>query len=102
MANEFELAVMAELSEIKSLATKAASQAEATNESAIAATTALTDRIFAHPSGVVSTLQANIQEIKDERKSDAKWDRIHNILHYSLTPLVVVIHEIARKLGVSV
>lgn len=91
MATDFEIAVMNELSEIKSLATSAAS-----------ASTALNERLFNHGSGVVPTLQADIQEIKDERKSEAKWDRLHNILHYSITPLLFALHEIARKLGMPI
>lgn len=91
MASDFELAVMSELSEIKSLATSAAS-----------ATQALNERLFNHGSGVVSTLQSDIQEIKDERKSEAKWDRVHNILHYSITPLLIALHELARKMGAPI
>lgn len=102
MASEFEISVMQELSDIKSLATKAASAAEAAQDAATAATTAMSDRLFHPASGVIATLQADIQEIKDDRKSEARWERIHNIAHYSLTPIVVAGHSILRHFGINI
>lgn len=102
MANEFEVAVMQELSEIKSLATAAASAAEAANKAAVASSQALNERLFNHGSGVIPTIQRDIQDIKDDRKSEARWERIHNIAHYSLTPLLGVAHAIARHFGVDI
>ncbi len=99
---EFEILVTQELSEIKSLATKAASAAEAANDAAVAATSAMSDRLFHPQSGVIATLQNDIVEIKDDRKSDEKWTRIHNLAHYSLTPIVVGLHSIARHFGINV
>jgi hypothetical protein len=91
MANDFELAVLKELGEIKSVGTATA-----------ATLTALNERLFTDGSGVIPALHLNIQEIKDERKSDAKWDRLHNILHYSITPVLFALHEIARKMGMPI
>lgn len=99
MASEFEIAVMEQLSDIKSLATKAAAAAEAANASAVAASTAMTDRLFHPKSGVIVTLQSDIQEIKDARTSEARWDRFHNIAHYSLPPLLTFLHGVARHFG---
>ena len=91
MATDFELAVLHELGEIKAVAASSA-----------ATLTALNERLFTEGSGVIPTIQAHIQEIKDDRVREARWDRVHNIAHYSITPVLVVLHEIARKLGVSV
>jgi len=91
VATDFELAVMKELSEIKSLATKAASSTESLDE-----------RLFNGGSGVINTLQAHIQEVKEDRLRDEKWERLHNILHYSTGPLLITLHQIARKLGITV
>ncbi len=102
MATDFELQVMAELSEIKSLATAAAAAATAANTAAVAATTAMSDRLFHPQSGVISNLQGDIAEIKDDRKTDQRWERIHNVAHYSLTPLVVGFHAVLRHFGVNV
>ncbi len=88
---DFEAAVMRELSEIKTIATKAAVSTEALNE-----------RLFNHGSGVVTTLQADIDEVKQDRLRDEKWERLHNIAHYSLTPMVVAFHTIARHFGIDV
>ena len=63
---------------------------------------ALNTRLFDGGASVVTTLQNNIQEIKDERKSDARWERIHNIAHYSLGPMIVAFHSIARHFGLDV
>lgn len=90
-ASEFELQVLAELSEIKSVGSATAQQV-----------TSLETRLFNGGSGVVQTLQADIQEIKDDRKHDERWERLHNILHYSLTPLVVTIHSFARHFGINI
>ena len=91
MATDFELAVLKELSDIKSIATTAASNTEA-----------LSARLFDGESSVVSNLQNDIKEIKDDRKSDQKWERVHNIAHYSLAPLLVAIHALARHLGMEI
>lgn len=102
MASDFEISVMNELSAIKSMATKAASAAEAANDSAVAATTAMNERLFHPQSGVITTIQGEIKEIKEVRKSDERWERLHNTLHYSLTPLVVFAHAVARHFGMDV
>ena len=91
MATDFELQVLSELSEIKVAAA-----------TAVQGATSLDTRLFNSGSGVIANLQSDIQEIKDDRKTDAKWDRVHNIAHYSLGPLLVFLHEIARKLGVAI
>ena len=91
MASDFELQVLAELSEIKSMSASTAQQV-----------TGLETRLFNGGSGVVTTLQADIAEIKDDRKTDAKWERLHNIAHYSLTPIVVLAHAAARHLGIDI
>ena len=88
---EFESAVMNELSAIKS-----------TSASNAATLVALNERLFDGPSSVITTVQGDIQEIKDDRKTDARWERFHNVLHYSLTPVVVGIHSIARHLGINI
>jgi hypothetical protein len=88
---EFETAVMQELSEIKSVSAATAQQV-----------VSLESRLFNGGSGVVQTIQSDIQEIKADRKTDEKWERLHNVLHYSLTPLVVTIHSIARHFGVNI
>jgi hypothetical protein len=88
---EFETAVMQELSEIKSVSAATAQQV-----------VSLESRLFNGGSGVVQTIQSDIQEIKSDRKTDEKWERLHNVLHYSLTPLVVTIHSIARHFGVNI
>lgn len=91
MASDFELQVLAELSEIKSATATAAQRVEG-----------LETRLFNGGSGVIQTLQNDITEMKDERKTDQRWDRLHNILHYGLTPLVVGLHAIARHFGVEI
>lgn len=102
MASEFELRVLEELSEIKVIATSAANAARAADDSAVSAVSALNERLFNHGSGVIATLQGDIQEIKDGRRSDARWDKVHNVAHYSLTPILLSLHAIARHFGVDV
>ncbi len=99
---EFEILVTQELSEIKSLATKAASAAEAANDAAVAATSAMSDRLFHPQSGVIATLQGDITEIKDDRKRDEKWEKIHRTIHYATAPLLVTAHSIARHFGINI
>jgi hypothetical protein len=91
MASDFEFSVMQELSAIKS-----------TSASNAATLAALNERLFDGPSSVITTVQDDIQEMKDDRKSDARWERLHNVLHYSLTPVVVGIHLIARRIGINI
>ena len=91
MATEFEIAVLQELSDIKSLGAKTAQQV-----------TSLDERLFSGPSSVISKLQSDIMEIKSERKSDARWEKIHNTLHYSLTPFVVGAHAVIRHFGINI
>lgn len=89
--NDFEISVMAELSEIKSLATKA-----------VTLSTSLDDRLFNHGSGVVPVLQADIKEIKEDRIRDERWERLHNLAHYSTGPLLIALHQFARKIGITI
>lgn len=102
MASDFELAVMKELSEIKSRATSADVNAQAAKDASIAATQAMTDRLFHPQSGVITVLQADIKEIKEERVSDARWERFHNVAHYSLPPIMAFLHGIVRHFGIDV
>ena len=102
MASDFEISVMQELSEIKSVAATAAQAAIAAKEAALMSTQAMNDRLFHPQSGVIATIQADITEMKEERKVDAKWERVHNLAHYSLTPIVVVAHAVARQLGIDI
>jgi hypothetical protein len=88
---DFETAIMTELSDIKSTSARNAATLAALNE-----------RLFDGPSSVITTVQADIQEIKDDRKTDARWEKIHNVLHYSLTPIVVAVHATARHLGIDI
>jgi ATP-dependent Clp protease adapter protein ClpS len=90
-ATEFELQVLSTLSDIKAMAS-------ATQQKVVS----LDDRLFNAGSGVVTVLQADIAEVKAEKTSDAKWDKIHNILHYSIPPVLVALHELARKMGISI
>jgi hypothetical protein len=99
---DFETAIMTELSEIKSAATAANASAQAAKEAALMSTQAMNDRLFHPQSGVIATLQSDIQEIKDDRIRDEKWERVHNIAHYSLTPIVVAVHAVARHLGIDI
>ena len=91
MATDFEIAVMAQLGELKTIAATAAANTEALNA-----------RLFNGGSGVIHELQKDIQEIKDSRESEAKWTRLHNVLHYSIGPLLVLGHEIAKKMGIAI
>lgn len=91
MATDFELQVLDKLGEIQAQGMATATKLES-----------LEDRLFNGGSGVVQTLQNDIQEIKDDRANDKKWDKIHNIVHYSSIPLLGVIHAIMRKLGVNI
>jgi hypothetical protein len=100
--NDFELEVMATLADIKGAATAAAANAQAAKEAALMSTQAMNDRLFHPQSGVIATIQADITEIKEERKTDQRWEKVHNVLHYSLTPLVVAAHVIARHLGMDI
>jgi hypothetical protein len=88
---DFETLVIKELGDIRAIGTATAQRVES-----------LENRLFDGNSSVVSTLQADIQEIKDDRKSDARWSRIHNVAHYSLTPIVVALHAIARHFGIEI
>jgi hypothetical protein len=99
---DFELQLMQELSEIKSAATAAAANAVAAKEAALMSTQAMNERLFHPQSGVIATIQADIAEIKIDNKDDKRWERIHNIAHYSLTPIVVAAHAVARHLGIDI
>ena len=88
--SQFEISVMEQLSEIKTIASTAAANTEALNT-----------RLFNGGAGVISGLQADIQEIKDERKEEAKMNRIHNWIHYSLAPVLVGLHAVARHFGIT-
>ena len=91
MQTEIEALILKELGDIKS--TMSATEATVNT---------LKERLFDGPSSVITTLQSNISEIKKARETDQKWDRIHNIAHYGLTPLVVAIHAIARHFGIEI
>lgn len=88
---EFESFVTTELAKI-------ASNTAATK----ASLDGLTDRLFEGPASVIVTLQSDIQEIKDARASEARWDKFHNIAHYALPPLLAALHGVARHLGIDV
>jgi hypothetical protein len=88
---DFEVAVMKELGDIKAVGTATAQQV-----------TSLDERLFSGPSSVISDIKADIAEIKAERKSDVRWEKIHNTLHYSLTPFVVGIHAVIRHFGINI
>ncbi len=90
------------MTEFESLIVSKLSQIESDTAASKASLAAMNERLFDGPSSVISTLQGDIIEIKDDRKRDEKWERIHNILHYSLTPIAVALHSIARHLGVNV
>jgi beta-lactamase class D len=102
VASDFEISVMNELADIKSLATQANASALAAKEASIASTHAMSERLFDPQSGVICTLQSGIQEIKDDRIREARWEKIHNIAHYSLGPILIALHEIARKMGMNI
>jgi hypothetical protein len=89
--NEFEMEVLSRLGKIEVMATTSAAN-----------TDALKDRLFDGPSSVIGNIQTDISEIKEERKTESKWDRIHKILHYSITPVLLALHEVARKMGMPV
>lgn len=91
MATEFELQVLSELSEIKSVGAATTAKVDA-----------LDTRLFNGGTGVIHNLQQDIQEIIDERQEEQRWNRLHNILHYSIAPILVFAHALARKLGVNV
>jgi hypothetical protein len=91
MATDFELQVLEKLAKIESVGATTAQQV-----------TGLETRLFNGGSGVIHTLQQDIQEIKDDRKSDQRWERLHNVLHYSITPFLVTAHSIARHFGINV
>lgn len=90
MTDDHALQIMAQLSAIQALATEANTKI-----------TALDDRLF-NGSGVIATIEKDITEIKDDRKDDEKWERIHNVLHYSIGPALVGIHATLRRLGVNI
>ncbi len=91
MSTEFQSQVLKELSEIKSTGAATAQRVQS-----------LEDRLFNSGSGVIHTLQGDIQEIKDARTSEARWDRLHNVLHYGLPPLLMTLQTIARKMGLAI
>jgi hypothetical protein len=91
MATDFELQVLAELSEIKVTAATAA-----------ATSTALATRLFDGNSGVISTLQSDIIEIKQTAAEDRKSNNIKDYIHYSATPVLVGIHAFLKHLGVDI
>jgi hypothetical protein len=91
MMTEFESLVVSKLSEIEN--------ATATNAATL---TALNERLFDGPSSVITNLQADIDEIKEARKTDARWERLHNVLHYSTGPLLIMAHEVMRKMGIAI
>ena len=85
MASDFELQVLAELSDIKSSSAATAQQVAS-----------LEERLFNGGSGAVHSLQNAIEEMKAEKIRDDRWEHLHNILHYSLAPLLVTAHAVAR------
>ena len=91
MTTPTELLILQELSDIKAVGMKTAQQV-----------TSLDERLFSGPSSVIRDLKADIAEIKNERVSQAKWDRVHNILHYGIGPVLITIQTIARKMGAPV
>ena len=90
MATDFELQVLAELSDIKSSSAATAQQVAS-----------LEERLFNGGSGVVHAIQQDIQEIKAEKIRDDKWEKIHNIAHYSMGPIVLGVHAFIRHLGID-
>lgn len=104
MATDFELIVLKELGEIKSVGAATAARldefinsAEIENKQCFQDRASLTEKI-----GGLKALQVAVKEIKADRKDEKKWERIHNVAHYALTPLVVIAHAIARHFGIDV
>lgn len=88
MATDFELAVMQELSEIK-----------AQGSSTATAVTSLEKRLF-NGSGVIPTMQADIDEIKSDVKEEQRWEKVKGILQSSVPAgVLVTLHMLAHKLG---
>lgn len=91
MASDFELQVLAELSDIKA------------SVAATAATgTALTTRLFDGDSSVIAVLQSNITEIKDTAIADRRSNNIKDYIHYSVAPVLVGLHAALRHLGIDI
>lgn len=104
MATDFELIVLKELGEIKGMGAATAarldefiSNAEIENKQCFQDRAQLNEKI-----GGLAGMQSDIAEIKADRKDDKKWERIHNVAHYSLTPILVLAHGIARHFGIDV
>jgi hypothetical protein len=98
MLSESEALILHELSDIKT----ELSEIKVAAATAVQVATSLDTRLFNSGSGVIANLQSDIQEIKDDKKTEERWNRIHNILHYSITPLLVALHEVVRKFGVPI
>jgi hypothetical protein len=88
---EFENFVTTELSKIASTTAATRASLEGLNE-----------RLFEGPASVITTLQKDIGDIQDARKTEVRWERLHNVLHYSTGPFLIVLHQIARKLGIAI
>jgi hypothetical protein len=87
---EFEQFVLQELSEIKTTAVS-------TNATVVA----LDKRLF-NGSGVIPTMQAAIDELKEENRDDSRWDKAKDLLQLTLAPVLVGLHILAHKLGFKV
>lgn len=91
MNDDLAVEIMAQLSDIRSLATAANTKIEG-----------LDKRLFNGGAGVIATLQSDIQQINDDRKDEKRWERIHNTVHYALSPLLIIGHAVLRHFGVNV
>jgi hypothetical protein len=87
VATDFELQVLAELGEIK-----------ATAASTAATCTALNERLFNGGSGVITVIQADIDELKTDAKNEVWWDRGKT----ALGPILVGLHMLLHKFGLKV
>lgn len=94
MASDFEITVLRDLSEIKATAVEAATTVSN-----------LDTRLFHVQSGVISTIQSDISEVRlniKELQNDAQkqiwWERFK----MAIAPTLVGLHMLFRKLGLNV
>ena len=104
MATDFELAVLKELGEIKGTAVASAARLDdLIAHIVIENKNCLDDRTQLNAKFTTMLgLQSAVAEIKDDMKDDKRWERIHNVAHYSLTPIVVFVHGLLRHFGINV
>jgi hypothetical protein len=62
----------------------------------------LKERLFNGGTGVIPTVQKDVDQLKTRMDSKDRADGMRNIIHYATVPFITVLHGLLRHFGIQV